>query len=158
MLVLGFTVGTAMFNHLSDSHGVTGSESTRGMALLESGATALRRRRAVISGDHADAPRTRDAVAPAAGLTSSDGRTSIIAVVTEDTTDMMALHIRVDELRDLLHGSVLGATIQVGGEQSVMRDEMRTSQTDLVRGEAIALPVLPHCCSCSAAGAPPCCR
>jgi|SRR5215203_4732534 len=65
-----------------------------------------------------------------------------MAVVTERTRDMMVVQIRVDELRDLLHGSVAGARVQVGGDDSVIRDEMRTSQSDVVRGEAIALPIL----------------
>ena len=163
LLVLGFTVGVSVFNHLSDSGGVTASESARGVELLRSGQRHSAGVVAVISGRRVDAPETRDAVqavtaklqalpyvhevhnaynSPDAGLTSSDGRTSIVAVVTERTTDMMALQMRVDELRDLLHGSVPGATVQVGGDHAVMRDEMRTSQSDLVRGEAIALPIL----------------
>src|SRR5215207_8672255 len=81
-----------------------------------------------------------------------------MAVVTERTRDMMVVQIRVDELRDLLHGSVAGARVQVGGDDSVIRDEMRTSQSDVVRGEAIALPCCSRCCSCSVAGAPPWCR
>lgn len=78
---------------------------------------------------------------PDAELTSSDGRISIVAVVPERTTDMMAVQMRVDALRDPLHGSLPGAIVQVGGDHSVMRDEMTTSQTDLVHGEAIALPI-----------------
>ena len=163
LLVLGFTVGVSVFNHLSDSGGVTASESARGMELLKSGQRHSAGVVAVVSGAPVDAPRTRNAVqavtaklealpfvhevhnaynSPDADLTSSDGRTSIVAVVTERTTDMMAVQMRVDELRDLLHGSVPGATVQVGGDHAVMRDEMATSQTDLVRGEAIALPLL----------------
>ena len=163
LLVLGFTVGVSVFNHLSDSGGVTASESARGMELLKSGQRHSAGVVAVVSGARVDAPRTRNAVqavtaklealpyvhevhnaynSPDADLTSSDGRTSIVAVVTERTTDMMAVQMRVDELRDLLHGSVPGATVQVGGDLAVMRDEMATSQTDLVRGEAIALPIL----------------
>jgi RND superfamily putative drug exporter len=163
VLVLGFTVGISVFNHLSDSGGVTASESARGLELLKSGQRHSAGVVAVVSGVSADAPRTRNAVqavtaklealpyvhevhnaynSPDADLTSSDGRTSIVAVVTERTTEMMAVQMRVDELRSLLHGSVPGGTVRVGGDYSVMRDEMSTSQTDLVRGEAIALPIL----------------
>ena len=163
LLVLGFTVGVSVFSHLSDGDGVTASESARGMELLRSGQRHSAGIVAVVSGVRVDAPRTRNAVqavtaklaalpyvhevhnaynSPDADLTSSDGRSSIVAVVTARTTDMMAVQMRVDELRDLLHGSVPGATVQVGGDHSVMRDEMRTSQSDLVRGEAIALPIL----------------
>jgi RND superfamily putative drug exporter len=163
LLVLGFTVGVSVFNHLSDSGGGTASESGRGMELLTSGQRHSAGVLAVVSGVRTDAPRTRNAVqavtaklealpyvhevhtaynSPDARLTSSDGRTSIVAVVTERTTDMMAVQMRVDELRDLMHGSVPGATVQVGGDHAVMRDQMSTSQTDLVHGEAIALPLL----------------
>jgi len=37
LLVLGFTVGVSVFNHLSDSGGVTASGSARDMELLDSG-------------------------------------------------------------------------------------------------------------------------
>ena len=181
LLVLGFTVGVSVFTHLSDSDGVTASESARGMELLKYGQRHSAGVVAVVSGVRVDAPGTRNAVqavtaklealpyvhevhnaynSPDADLTSSDGRTSIVAVVTERTTDMMAVQMRVDELRDLLHGSVPGATVQVGGDhcRDARRDGAPPRPTWSAAKPSRCPSCCSRCCSCSAAGAPPWCR
>jgi RND superfamily putative drug exporter len=48
----------------------------------------------------------------------------------------------LDRIRDAVEGQVPGATVRVGGELGVMRDEMATTQRDLFMGELIALPIL----------------
>ena len=45
-------------------------------------------------------------------------------------------------VRRTLDASVPGATVRVGGQLAVMHDEMMTSQSDLVRGELISIPIL----------------
>src|SRR6516225_352974 len=48
----------------------------------------------------------------------------------------------VTALRSAARGTVPGATVQVGGDLGVSRDNMVASYNDLERGEAVALPVL----------------
>jgi RND superfamily putative drug exporter len=55
---------------------------------------------------------------------------------------MMAEMMAVDAMRSAALGAVPGARVQVGGGLGVSRDNMVGSQNDLVRGEAIALPIL----------------
>jgi RND superfamily putative drug exporter len=54
----------------------------------------------------------------------------------------MAMHKDLDRIRDTVKGQVPGATVRVGGDLGVMRDEMATTQRDLFTGELIALPIL----------------
>jgi RND superfamily putative drug exporter len=80
--------------------------------------------------------------APHAGLVSADGHTTVLAVHTRSTTDMATVHMQVDQIRGIVRGAVPGASVTVGGDLAVMRDEMASSESDLVRGELIALPIL----------------
>jgi RND superfamily putative drug exporter len=75
-------------------------------------------------------------------LRSADGLASLIEISTAKTDDMMQMHQEVADVRNVLSGSVPGATVKVGGELAVMRDGAVTSESDLVRGELIALPIL----------------
>jgi len=75
-------------------------------------------------------------------LRSADGLASLIEISTAKTDDMMQMHQEVADVRNVLSGSVPGATVKVGGELAVMRDGAVTSKSDLVRGELIALPIL----------------
>ena len=54
----------------------------------------------------------------------------------------MTRHSDVDQVRDAVNGPVPGATVKVGGELAVIRDQMTATQSDLVKGELIALPIL----------------
>src|SRR3954452_19018853 len=54
------------------------------------------------------------------------------SVITQEVTDV----------RDVLKGSVPGATIKVGGELAVVYDGASTASSDLAKGELIVLPLL----------------
>ena len=70
---------------------------------------------------------------------------------------MVAVHMQVDQVRSIVRGAVPGASVTVGGDLAVMRDEMASSEGDLIRGELIALPILLwRSCSSFAAGARRC--
>jgi hypothetical protein len=45
-------------------------------------------------------------------------------VITLRKAEPMAQHGRVDAIRSALHGSVPGASVEVGGEVAVSRDSM----------------------------------
>jgi RND superfamily putative drug exporter len=79
---------------------------------------------------------------PDPGLRSTDGTAGLMLISTAKSDDMTALHHTVDQVRQVLHGSVPGARVSVGGQLAVMHDESVTSQSDLARGEMISLPIL----------------
>jgi RND superfamily putative drug exporter len=163
VVLAGFGIGSSVFSHLKDSNGASSAESVRAAKILHDGSAEGPGILVVIGHVSAADPSVRTAIeavarrieqqrfvhdvtttytAPHAGLTSKDGHTTVLAVHTRSTTDMAAVHMHVDQLRDIVHGAVPGASVTVGGDLAVMRDEMASSESDLVRGELIALPIL----------------
>ena len=63
-------------------------------------------------------------------------------VSTIKTTDTVALRKEVVDVRAAVANSVPGATVKVGTGLAVMHDQAASSQSDLVRGEGIAIPIL----------------
>jgi putative drug exporter of the RND superfamily len=63
-------------------------------------------------------------------------------VTVRRTDDPMTGHNTVQRVRGVLHNAVPGAVVKVGGELAVSRDQMAATQSDLVKGELIALPIL----------------
>src|SRR3954454_828231 len=163
LALAGFGIGSGVFSHLKDSNGVSSAESVRGAQALHDGAKEGPGILVIVTGAEVRDPAVRAAVqkaaarigqepfvhdvataydAPQAGLVSADGHTTVLAVHTRSTTDMVAVHMQVDEVRSLVRGAVPGASVTVGGDLAVMRDEMASSEGDLIRGELIALPIL----------------
>ena len=163
LLVLGFTVGSQVFNHLSESQGSASSESVEGYEVISDFAPTQPGVMAVVDGADVADPVVESAVSAVATevaalpyvtdvqtaygdqgemLASPDGTASIIMVSLEAEEDMAAAHERIEELREVLHGSVPGAEVLVGGDEPVMRDSMVTTQQDLMQGQMIVLPVL----------------
>ena len=163
LLVLGFTVGSQVFNHLSESQGSASSESVEGYEVMADYAPTQPGVMAVVDGADVTDPAVESAVRDVASevaalpyvtevqtaygdqggmLASPDGTASIITVTLEAEEDMAAAHERIEELREVLHGSVPGAEVLVGGDEPVMRDSMVTTQQDLMQGQMIVLPVL----------------
>jgi len=75
-------------------------------------------------------------------LRSPDGHASVIVVSVRKSASMNAQMNAVTALRSAARNAVPGATVQVGGDLGVNRDGMAAAFSDLVRGEAVALPVL----------------
>jgi putative drug exporter of the RND superfamily len=163
LFVAGIVVGSGVFMHLKESNGSSASESVQGASLLDDASGHGPGMVAVVDGPRVGNAAVRAAVLRAAvrvadvdgvtGVTtaydspdpmlrSADGRASLIVISTAKTGDMMRMHQEVADVRGVLAGSVPGATVKVGGELAVMRDTAVTSQSDLFRGELIALPVL----------------
>jgi RND superfamily putative drug exporter len=168
LFVVGIAVGAGVFARLKDSNGSSSAESVRGASLLSAASTHGMPLVALVDGPRVDDPAVRDAVLAAAhrlaavhgvsGVTTAydrnasgrpdpmlrakDGHASLIAITTVKTDDMMAAHMLVDDVRPVLQGAVPGATIKLGGQLAVSHDGMVTSQTDLVRANEIALPIL----------------
>ena len=163
LLVLGFTVGSQVFNHLSESQGSASSESVEGYEVMADFAPTQPGVMAVVDGADVSDPAVESAVRDVARevaalpyvtevetaygkhgamLASRDGTASIITVTLEAEEDMAAAHERIEELREVMHGSVPGAEVLVGGDEPVMRDSMVTTQQDLMQGQMVVLPVL----------------
>jgi RND superfamily putative drug exporter len=163
LFVIGMVVGSQVFVHLKDSNGSSAAESVNGFDIVDKVSTRGGSMAAVIDGGAVNDPATRRAVMSASqkvakipGVTdvttaynsndprlrSTDGRATLLVVSTTKTDDMAVSHQQVSDVRKALAGSVPGATIKVGGGLAVMHDQMLTTQSDLVRGEAIAIPVL----------------
>jgi RND superfamily putative drug exporter len=163
LFALGIVVGSAVFNNLKDSNGSNSSQSVQGFKILDKASGMGPSVVAVVSGRPIDDPGARAAVQAASQklaaipgvvsvanaytttdpqLRSTDGTASLIVVTVRTTDDPMSGHTQVDKIRTALHGAVPGATVKVGGELAVSRDQMAATQTDLVKGEVIALPIL----------------
>src|SRR3954468_8146215 len=163
LALAGFGIGSGVFSHLKDSNGVSSAESVRGAQALHDGAKEGPGILVVVTGAEVRDPAVRAAVqkaaarigqepfvhdvataydAPQAGLVSADGHTTVLAVHTRSTSDMAAVHMEVDQVRGIVRGAIRGASVTVGGDLAVMRDEMASSEGDLIRGELIALPIL----------------
>jgi RND superfamily putative drug exporter len=163
LFVVGIAVGGGVFNHLKDSNGSGSSESVRGAQLLEDANSTSVNLVAVVDGKPVDDPATRAAVVRAsrsvsglphvlevvnaynAGdprLRAKDGTASMIVITLDPTTDMATIKHDVSQVRKALHGSVPGATVKVGGQLAAMNDQTAAAQSDLLKGEMIALPIL----------------
>jgi RND superfamily putative drug exporter len=164
VFVVGIVVGSSVFGRLKDSNGGSATESVKGFTILDDHTTMGPSAIAVVDGARVSDPATRAAVErltaklralPHVESTSNaytstdprlrarDGRASLVVVrVHKNDDDPMALHKDLDRIRDTVKGQLPGATVRVGGDLGVMRDEMATTQRDLFTGELIALPIL----------------
>ncbi|MEP7179217.1 MAG: MMPL family transporter [Pseudonocardiales bacterium] len=163
LVLAGTAIGSGVFGHLKDSNGVSSAESVRGATVLHDGSQEGPSMLVVVGRARVHDPAVRAAVqtlagrirrqayvhdvstgydAPRSGLVSKDGWTTVLVVHTRATSDTTAVHMQVDEVRGIAHGAVPGASVTVGGDLAVDRDEMASSQSDLLRGEVIALPIL----------------
>ena len=163
LFVVGIVVGSGVFNNLKDSNGAGSSESVQGFKILDKASGTGPSIVAVVSGRPVDDPATRAAVdaasqkvsalpgvvsvataysTPDPQLRATDGSASLIVVTVRKTDDPMTGHSQVEKVRSVLHDAVPGATVKVGGELAVSRDQMAATQSDLVKGELIALPIL----------------
>src|SRR6478735_6717274 len=163
LLVAGIVIGAGVFDKLKESNGNSNAESVQGQTLLDAATTQGMPLVAVIDGPPVDNPATADAVQEAARqvvqvpgvvsvtttydsrhpeLRAADGAASLMVISTGKTDDMTAQHKIVDQVRQVLHGSVPGATVNVGGQLAVMHDESMSSASDLTRGQMISLPIL----------------
>jgi putative drug exporter of the RND superfamily len=164
LFVVGIGIGSQVFAHLKDSAGSAGSESIKGMELMDDPSThgpsviALVDRpvddpaakSAVLSAESAleqlpavvDVTTTYDVDDPR--LRASDGHASLmlITVTRTDTDDPMAAHEQIGDIRDALAAVSAGDDIKVGGPLAFSRDSMTQTSKDLLMGEAIALPIL----------------
>jgi RND superfamily putative drug exporter len=165
LFVVGVAIGGQVFGHLKDSIGSSGSESVKGLNLMDDANSHGPSVMALIDGKNVDDPATKVAVLAAKAkvekvrdvvdvttaydvrdprLRSTDGDASLmlIDVKKTDKTDVVAMHRQVDDIRHALAGSVPGAKVQVGGDLAFSRDSMTRMQKDLMMGEAIAMPIL----------------
>ena len=163
LFAVGIVVGSAVFGNLKDSNGSSSSPSVQGFEILDNASGRGPSVVAVVSGRPVDDPGTRAAVqaasrrlsalpavvsvanaytTPDPALRAADGTASLMVVTLRASDDPMTGHTQVDKIRSALHGAVPGATVKVGGELAVSRDQMAATQSDLVKGELIALPIL----------------
>jgi RND superfamily putative drug exporter len=163
LFAVGIVVGSAVFNNLKDSNGGSSSPSVQGFKILDDASSTGPSMVAVVDGKPVDDPATRAAVERASRsvselpgvvsvanaynntdpqLHAKDGTASLIVVTVRKTDDPMTVHDDVEHVRGVLHDAVPGATTKVGGELAVSRDQMAATQSDLVKGELIALPIL----------------
>jgi RND superfamily putative drug exporter len=164
LFVAGITIGMMVFGRLHDSNGGAGTESVQGNNIMQHASSMGPTAVVLVKGPPVAAPSTRAAVlaltarldrlpnvtgainaytSPAdQALRSSDGHASVIVVSVRKNTSMQAQMNVVTALRAAARGAVPGATVQVGGGLGVNSDGMVASYNDLLRGEAVALPVL----------------
>jgi len=164
LFIAGITIGMMVFGRLHDSNGGAGTESVQGSTIMQQASSMGPTAVVLVKGPPAAAPGTRAAVlaltarlekvplvtgavnvytrSATRALRSPDGHASVIVVSVRKDSSMMSRMMTVTALRAAARGAVPGATVQVGGDLGVNRDGMVASQSDLYRGEAIALPVL----------------
>jgi len=163
LFVTGILIGGQVFTHLKESNGSSSTESVHGFNLIAKVSTHGGSLVAVIDGARVSDPVVGKAVVAAAhrvsrltGVTgvvtaydstdprlrSADGRASLMQVETAKTTDMVVSNREVASVRAALDNAVPGATVKVGGGLAVMHDQMMTSESDLVKGEGITIPIL----------------
>jgi putative drug exporter of the RND superfamily len=164
VFVVGIVVGGGVFARLKDSNGSSSIESVKGFNILDDAKSTGPGAIAVVDGARVSDPAARAAVerltaklralphvqsavnaysSPDPRLRATDGNASLIVLsVAKNEDDPMAMHRDVDRIRDAVKGQGPGATIRVGGDLGVMRDEMMATQDDLIMGELIALPIL----------------
>jgi len=163
VLVVGFGVGSRVFDRLSDAEaGTPGRESTLAEARLENldvaGPTVV----AVIDGADADDAATRTSVTAAVGrvravpgvvavqdpyatgdasLRSVDGRAVLVVVRLDADAHPDARDEAADAVAADLR-AVDGARVLVAGQVFAEREFAAQAEQDLVRGELVAFPVL----------------
>ena len=164
LFVAGITIGSMVFNRLKDSNGGAGTESVQGYNIVQKASSMGPTAVVLVKGPPAAAPGTRAAVLALTArleklplvtgavnaytnpadpvLRSPDGHASVIVVSVRKSASMNAQMNAVTALRSAARNAVPGATVQVGGDLGVNRDGMAAAFSDLVRGEAVALPVL----------------
>jgi len=164
LFVAGITIGSMVFGRLHDSNGGAGTESVQGSTIMQQASSMGPTAVVLVKGPPAAAPGTRAAVlaltarlekvplvtgavnaytSPAGrALRSPDGHASVIIVSVRKNASMMEQMMVVTAMRSAARSAVPGATVQVGGDLGVNQDGMTAAQSDLFRGEAIALPVL----------------
>src|SRR3954471_20468737 len=146
VFVVGIVVGGGVFARLKESNGSSSIESVKGFNLLDDAKSSGPGSLAVVDRPRVSDPATRAAVerltaklralphvesavnaysSPDPRLRARDGTASLIVLsVAKNEDDPMAMHRDVDRIRDTATGQVPGATIRVGGDLGVMRDEM----------------------------------
>jgi RND superfamily putative drug exporter len=163
LFVVGMLIGGQVFTHLKDGKGSSSTESVHGFNLLDDASTQGGSMVAIVDGAVVDDPTTQTAVTAAARrltelpgivgvvtayssddahLRAADGRASLIFISTAKTRDMAIAQQHVADVRSTLMNAVPGANVKVGGGLAVMHDQMLTSESDLLRGEMIAMPIL----------------
>jgi RND superfamily putative drug exporter len=163
LLVVGIVVGGQVFAHLKDGHGSNSVESVHGFNLLDAASTDGGSLVAVVDGVSTDDLAVRAAVVDAAGVVAQvpgvtsvvtayddpdprlravDEHASLVVITTAKTDDMAVIQDRIESVRAALKDAVPGATVTVGGPLAVVQEQAEAAGSDLVRGEAIALPVL----------------
>jgi RND superfamily putative drug exporter len=164
LFIAGLTIGSMVFGRLHDSNGGAGTESMQGHTIMQQASSMGPTAVVLVKGPPTTALGTRVAVialtarlekvplvtgavnaytSPAGrALRSPDGHASVIVVSVRKNASMMEQMMAVTALRAAARGAVPGATVQVGGDLGVSKDGMTAAQSDLFRGEAIALPVL----------------
>src|SRR4051794_3739904 len=161
VLVAGVTVGGRVFSHLHDADGTASAESVRGMKVLDAERTRRTDLLVVVSSRTSSARPGQSSVDALAhrltGLpfvtrleTSQDmadsaamrSNTVVLSLETRPTADMMRKVDEVDTVRRMARHTVPGARVEVAGDLAVMRDQMATSEHDLVAGEIVSLPLL----------------
>jgi RND superfamily putative drug exporter len=165
VFVLGIGVGGQVFGRLADTNGSSSAESIKGLNLWEDATQTELGVIAVVDGPAVTDPGVRAAVLAAKDrvsrvegvtsvttaydaadprLRSTDGRASLMLVDVKriESNDSATVERRVDAIRDVLKGSVPGATVKVGGDLAMQRDANKQVSTDLLMGELIALPLL----------------
>jgi RND superfamily putative drug exporter len=163
LFVVGIVIGGQVFSQLKNTNGGKDVESMQGFTLVDDSSDVGGSMVAVIDGARIDDPAVQKAVVAVArrvaavtgvtgvvtaydstdpNLRSKDGKASLMLVSTSKTTDIVVDNKKVKDVRAALANSVPGATVKVGGSLAVGLDQADTSQSDLVRGEGIAIPVL----------------
>jgi putative drug exporter of the RND superfamily len=163
LFVVGIVVGSQVFSRLKDSNGSSSTESVQGYNILNKAASMGPTALVLVKGPPVAAPGTRAAVmaltsklervpqvtgavnaytSPSPALRSSDGHASVIVVSVRKDASMMNQTMAVDTMRADVRGAVPGARVLVGGDLGVMKDGMTAAESDLFRGELIALPIL----------------
>ena len=164
LFVAGITIGMMVFGRLTDTNGGSGTESMQGYNIMQKAASMGPTAVVLVKGPPVAAPATRAAVQALTArletvplvtgavnaytspgvraLRSPGGHASVIVVSVRKNASHMSQMMVVPALRLAAHGAVPGARVQVGGDLGVMQDGMSAAQSDLFRGEALALPVL----------------
>ncbi|HET9079895.1 MAG TPA: MMPL family transporter [Trebonia sp.] len=163
LFAAGIAAGSMVFSQLKDSNGGAGTESVQGYNLLHTASSTGPSAVVLVSGPPVASASTRASVLALTArlarlpdvtgavsaytnndpmLRAPDGRASLIVVSVRKNVPMHAQMMAVDAMRAAARHAVPGARVQVGGDLGVNRDGMVAGQNDLLRGEAIALPVL----------------
>jgi RND superfamily putative drug exporter len=164
LFVAGIAIGSMVFGRLHDSNGSASYESVQGYNIIQKASSMGPTAVVLVKGPPTSAPSTRAAVMALTArlekvplvtgamnaytstggraLGSPNGHASVIVVKVSKNATMMSQMMTVTALRAAAHGAVPGATVQVGGDLGVNQDGMVASEKDLMRGEAIALPIL----------------